>query len=64
VPYFIELNLQLIDLANNFSEAGDFPIGVGDGGGDAGGLMGGGALGLGCKLWGGGLATSRELGMR
>ncbi len=53
MPHFIEFDLELVDLADDFSEAGDFSVGVGDGGGGAGGLMRGGALGLGCELlWG------------
>ncbi len=58
MPHFIEFDLELVDLADDFSEAGDFSVGVGDGGGGAGGLMGGGALGLGCELlWGKGASV-------
>lgn len=58
VPYFVEFDLELVDLADDFSEAGDFSVGVGDGGGGTGGLMRGGALGLSRELLAGALAGS------
>lgn len=51
MPHLIELSFQLIDLANYFSETGDFGVGLGDGGRGPGGLVGYGACGLGCELW-------------
>ena len=52
MAHLVELDLELVDLAEDFSEAFDFGVGSGDGGGGAGGLMVGGALGLGCELRG------------
>lgn len=46
----VELDFKLVDLADDLSEAGDFTVGVGNRGGGAGGLVGGGSLGLGCEL--------------
>ena len=50
VPHLVELGLQLVDLPQDISEAGDFSVGGGDGAGGTGGLVGDGALGLCCEL--------------
>lgn len=50
VSYFVVFILQLVDLPDYFSEAGDFCVGGGDGGGSTGRLVGDGALSLRCKL--------------
>lgn len=52
MPHLVELDLELVDLAQDLAKAGDFGVGDGDGGGGAGGLVRGGALGLGCELRG------------
>jgi len=43
-PYFVELNLELVDLAQDFVEAGDFGVGILDR------VARAGVLGCGCGL--------------
>lgn len=51
MAHLIELDFQLIDLAQYVAKAGDFGVRGGDGArGGARGLSGGGYLGLGCEL--------------
>ncbi|CAD6594520.1 MAG: hypothetical protein ASARMPREDX12_009195 [Alectoria sarmentosa] len=50
MAYFVKLGLEVINLAQDVSEAGDFSVGRGDGGVSARGLVESGALGLRCEL--------------
>ena len=50
MAYFVKLGLQVINLAQDVSEAGDFSVGGGNGGLSARRLVNGRALGLRCKL--------------
>lgn len=50
MAYFVKLGLEVINLAQDVSEAGDFSVGGGDGGVSARGLVESGALGLRCEL--------------
>lgn len=50
MAYFVKLGLEVINLAQDVSEAGDFSVGGDDGGVSARGLVESGPLGLRCEL--------------